>query len=156
MNGLLIAAATVEMIVGYSICGAIIVVGLIAIGVVKGRTKRQMRPQSIKCVCLKAKKYATEISGIEEKSMLLLALPKIRKLKNLVVNASWRAFQAAEAKKDLFFEGISDSLDATANYLVKASETGYMSKAEYDEAIAHTISTLDAAVEKLDSFISKA
>ena len=155
VNGLLISSETVKLLIQYGVYVAIIIVGTIAIGVCKSRAKRQLKPQSVKAACVKAKKFAEKAQGLDEAKLLLLGTSRLLKVKNKVEDAAWAAFQVVEAKKDIIFEGISGTLEGAANNLMKEVDSGFIAKTEYDNVLKGTISTLDEVIAKLDKMLEK-
>ena len=151
---LAISAKAAKLILSYGICFAIILFGLILLALFKHRTKKEMRPQTIKACCQKAKKYAeTLMAGREKRGALLLASTKGMKLTAMVEEAAWLAFQVVEAKKDLVYEGLAGSLDGLATKLGNDFMQGYISAEEYERDLQTAINGLDAAVLKLNTLI---
>ena len=137
----------------YLICLVIIVAALLGMAVFKRRTKKQMRAETVKKSCEKAKAAAEEMldDGKNKGAYVLLAASKLAHLSLLVADAAWYAFQIVGAKKNILYEGIANSLDEVATELSNASEEGYISVKDYQACLEKTMQTLDAVMAKLDS-----
>ena len=136
----------------YGACFLVIVVGLIALGCIRRKTKKEMRAVTVKNSCQKAKAYAEEIlnSGEHKGTHALLGSTKLAHLSNRVADASWFAFQIVQMRKDILFEGIANDLDALASELTQEAQNGYIPAEEYESCIRQAIHRLDAAMKKLD------
>lgn len=148
-----VAVETLLLCLEYVICLIIIVVALLGMALFKRRTKKQMRAETVKKSCEKAKKAAEEMldDGKNKGAYVLLAASKLAHLSLLVADAAWYAFQIVSAKKNILYEGIANSLDGVATELANASEEGYISVKDYQACLEKTIQTLDLAMAKLDS-----
>lgn len=159
MNALLISvsAKVAKLILSYGICFAIIFVALIALATFKRKTKKEMRPQTIKARCEKAKKYAEGLLSKQSSkgAHLFLGSTKLMKLTELIEDASWLAFQVVDAKKDLVYEGIANALDGLATTLGNEFAQGYIPAEEYEKDIQKAIAVLETAIAKLDGLIIK-
>lgn len=156
MSALLLSmsAKAARLILSYGICLVIILLGLILLAALKHKTKKEMRPQTIKACCQKAKKYAeTLMTGRLKKGALLLVSTKGMKLTGMIEEAAWLAFQVVEAKKDLVYEGIANSLDGLATQLGNEFMQGYVSAEEYERDLQIAVNGLDAAICKLNTLI---
>lgn len=157
MNALLISvsAKAAKLILSYGVCFAIIFIALIFLAALKRRTKKQMRPQTIKARCQKAKKYAQTLVAQSSKkgAHLFLGATKLMKLTKHIEDVAWLAFQVVEAKKDLVYEGIANSLDALATIIGNKAEEGFIPAEEYENVLQKAIAGLDAAIAKLDTLI---
>ncbi|MBQ8429456.1 MAG: hypothetical protein IJX30_05120 [Clostridia bacterium] len=131
----------------YGACIAIIIAALIIMGAMKSKTKKEMRPASVKKACVKAKVCAEKI--LAEKSVKMLAGTKLLRLNKYVANAFWLAFQIAENRKDIVFEGIAGTLDGLSSTLVKESNNGYLSQEEFETCVRGAIETLNVVIEKI-------
>ena len=76
-NGLLISAADAKLILSYGICLVIILLALIVMAALKRNTQKEMRPESVKKSCLKAKKYAEGLLEQNKGEQLLLGATKL-------------------------------------------------------------------------------
>ena len=159
LNALLnvITPEIAQLCLYYGGCLLIIVIGLIVIGCLKRKTKKELRAVTVKNSCLKAKAYAEEIlhSGEHTGAHMLLGSTKLASLSNKISDAAWYAFQIVQAKKDLFFEGIANDLDGLATELANESSDGYIPANVYEGYINKAIVVLDAVVKKLDDLTEK-
>ncbi|MBQ9713739.1 MAG: hypothetical protein IJV83_00270 [Clostridia bacterium] len=157
MRGLLLNLSDTgaKLILSYGICTAIIVMALLAMGFLRRHTKKQMRPQTVKKACEKAKAYATELCNQSKGAQILLGATKLHHLSVLVSEATWLAFQIVEGKKDILFEGIANGLDTLATELVTAAQQGYLTEEEYEVSIKSAIGILDEKIEKLSKMVEK-
>ena len=131
----------------YGACVAIIIAALIIMGAMKSKTKKEMSPESVKKACVKAKVCAEKI--LAEKAIKMLAGTKLLRLNKHVANAFWLAFQIADNKKDIVFEGIAGTLDGLSSTLVKESNNGYLSEEEFNACVRGAIDTLNGVIEKV-------
>lgn len=156
MKGLLLnlSETGAKLILSYGICAAIILMALLAMGFLRRHTKKQMRPQSVKKACVKAKKYAEELCGQPKGAQVLLGATKLYRLSVLVSEAAWLSFQIVESKKDILIEGIANGLDGLATKLAIESQQGYLPEEEYETTVKDALAVLDGAIEKLDKLIS--
>lgn len=152
-NGLLISAADAKLILAYGICLVIILLALIVMAALKRNTQKEMRPESVKKSCLKAKKYAEGLLEQNKGEQLLLGATKFMRLDGYISDAAWLAYQIVEVKKDIVFEGIANTLDGLATSVSKESENGYIPKAEYEADVKEVIAVLDGIIAKLDNII---
>lgn len=148
-----ISAEAAKLVLAYGVCAAIILAALILMGCMKRRTERQMRPASVKKACVKAKKFAEKSLQQHEKAKRLLGAPRLYRLSALVADAVWLAFQIAENKRDILFDGIANGLDGLATSLATESEQGYLSTEEYETSIQAAIERLDTTIAKLEKMI---
>lgn len=158
MNGLLLtlSSESAKLLLQYGIYAAIILVGILCIMLVKRKTKNELKAECVKKRCAKAKKYAFSVLKKDRKSShLVLASTKLLKLNNYVANAAWSAYQIADVKKDIVFEGIADSLNTLAITLMKESEDGYIPYTELEAEVNAAIKDLDTIVAKIDDVVSK-
>ncbi|MBQ8395222.1 MAG: hypothetical protein IJX49_06585 [Clostridia bacterium] len=136
----------------YGVCLLLIVIALSVIAIFKRRTKGQLRSETVKKACLKAKRFAQKLV-IEQKKhnkKSVLVSTKLNSLSGYVADAAWYGFQIVDAKKDIVFEGIANGIDTLATDVSKTAELGYISAEEYLECINKTIAGLDAALEKIE------
>lgn len=155
-NVLLIAAKTAKLLLAYGAYAAVILVALLLIGTSRRKTKKEMRPQTVKSRCVKAKKYAEKIlSSPYNGANTLLGASKLLRLNGYVSDAAWLAFQIVGAKKDIIFEGIANALDGLATRLVKESSDGYVPAEEFEADVKNAIESLDSTIEKLDAIIKR-
>lgn len=152
LNALLISAEAAKLILHYGICAAIIFIALIAIGCMKRHTKKEMRTETVKKRCVKAKEYAQSLLSGKDKANLL-GSTKLMKLDAHVEEAAWLAFQIVEVKKDILFEGIANTLDALATEVANESADGYIPLDVYEKDIARAIEVLEGVIIKLDGLI---
>lgn len=153
---LLISSQSLGVLFEYILCFIIIIVSLLAIGFIRYKTKKEMRAETVKRSCLKAKAYAEEIFGdVKYKgSHMLLGSAKLKHLSGLIADACWYAYQIVHSKKDIIFEGIATSLDSLASEISLESDDGYVPSGEYQEYLKKVIKELDETIEKLDMLIS--
>lgn len=156
-SALLMSSEGIRLCLEYGLCLVIIVVALIAIGFLKRRTKKEMRAETVKKSCLKAKAYAEEIlnDGEHKGAHMLLGSTRLAHLSAHVSDAAWYAFQIVNVKKDIVFEGIANALDVLASELATEAENGYIPVKEYEACIKKAIAELNSAVAKLDTLIVK-
>lgn len=160
MRSLFLNAITPEvakLCLYYGGCLAAVVVALVVIGCIKRKTKKEMRAETVKNSCIKAKEYAEEVlnSGENKGTHILLGSTKLAYLSNKIADAAWYAFQIAQVKKDILFEGIANGLDALSSELFIESEDGYIPAETYRDYIQKAIDGLNAAIVKLDALITK-
>lgn len=150
-------SGVIKLILYYGIIVAVIVVTLIVMGILRRKTKNELRPERIKKACVKAKKYAVDIlaSGEHKGTHALLGATKLSNLAKHVANASWYAFQFVNAKKDIVVEGIANELDTLATALNNEAVDGYVPAATYEAQVQKAIDGLDAVIAKLDVIIKK-
>ena len=155
INGLLLglSAKGAKLLLAYGTCAVIILVALIVMGFMKRNTKRQMRPESVKKACLKAKQYAEKALVQNSGAQKFLGATKLHKLSVLVAEAAWLSYQILENKKDILFDGIASNLDDLATVLSKESEQGYLPEEEYEKSIKDVITSLDDTIKHLDKII---
>ncbi len=153
--GLLATSAEVmRLVLYYGICFGVILLALIVLALLKHKTKREMRAETIKKRCEKARAYAQRLLD-DKKRAVLLGATKLMKLDSLVEEAAWLAFQSFDRKKDIRFEGIANGLDGLATAISEESGNGYISTAEYEATLRNAIAALDDAVEKLNALVEK-
>lgn len=147
----------VKLLLYYGVIVAVIVVTLIVMGVLRRKTKSELRPEKIKKSCMKAKKYAEDIlaSGEHKGAHALLGATKLSALSKHIANAAWYGFQIVGEKKDIVIEGISNELDALATDMSNEAADGYVPADVYENDVKKAISALDAIIEKLDGIIKK-
>ena len=136
----------------YGICLIVIMVAIIGISFFKRRTKREMRAETVKKSCMKAKKYAEEIlnEGDHKGTYMLLGSTKLGHLGACVADAAWYAFQIVNVKRDIVYEEIATTLDVLATELSTQSENGYIPVGEYRACVEKTIARMDVVMEKLN------
>ena len=149
-NLLLMSTRTADTLLHYGVCALVILIALIAMGIMKNKTKKELRPAMVKKSCVKAKVVAERVLA-DKKNIKVLAGTRLLKLNKYVANAFWYAFQIADTKKDLVFEGIASKLDALSSQLVKEANNGYISEEEYETLVRNAIDVLNSAVEKINS-----
>ena len=141
-----------RVIFEYALCLAIILFSILGLAFVNRRTKLEMRSETVKKSCLKAKEYAQEML-LEKKQkgpMVLLMSTKLSHLSSEVSDAAWYAYQIVSGKKDIIYEGIAGELDTLATEIANASAEGYLPQNEYVLKLQKTIETLDGVLEKLE------
>ena len=140
----------------YGACLLIILAALLGIGFLKRKTKREMRAETVRKSCLKAKKYAEDILDDKHKgAYTLLSSAKLSHLSGLVTDAAWYAFQIVTKKKDIIFDGIAGSLDKLASDISAQSEDGYIPAADYEACVKHAVQELNLVLEKLNLLVKK-
>ena len=135
---------------------SIIVIALLAIAFLRRKTKKEMRAETVKKSCLKAKEYAEDIFGdVKHKGThILLGSTRLGHLSGLITDASWYAFQIVNVKRDIVFEGIANSLDVLASELTTVAEDGYIPAGEYQACVKRAIGELELTITKLDAMIA--
>ena len=83
----------------------------------------------------------------------MLGSTKLIKLNSLITDAVWSAYQVAEKKKDLAFEGIANTLDALATDLVQEAENGYVPVEDFERDVQAILDGLAKAIDKLNTII---
>ncbi|MBE5747322.1 MAG: hypothetical protein E7352_04020 [Clostridiales bacterium] len=156
MSAYLLAVSdnTAKLLLAYGVCGGIILVALVAMGFLNRRTKRQMRPISVKKACMKAKKYAEESLAMGDNAQKLLGATRLHRLSALVSNAAWLSYQIVENKRDIVFDGIASGLDGLATSLAKDSEQGYLPDEELETSLKAAIDSLNSTIAKIDKIIN--
>ncbi len=144
----LINAHSAELILYYGGCIVIIAAVIIVMAILKNKTKKELRPATVKKSCIKAKVVAEKVLA-DKKNLKVLAGARLLKLNKYVANAFWYAFQIADTKKDIVFEGISATLDGLSSQLVKEANNGYITEEEYEAQIRNAIDVLNSVVEKI-------
>ena len=157
LNGLLIAGETIQLLLEYGIYALIIIAALVIIGIIKRNVKEEMKPESVKKACQKAKTYAEGLAKESETKMptAVLAATKLNKLKALVEEAAWLGYQIVESKKDIVIEGVAGALDKQASSLDKTAEDGYVKGEAYVVALNDTVASIDGAMAKLDKLLAE-
>ncbi len=148
-NCLLISATLVQNCLYYGGCGLIILTTLVVMGIMKSKTKKEMRASSVKKSCVKAKTVAEKILQ-EKRSAKFLAGSKLAYLNKFVEEAFWLAFQIADTKKDLFFEGVAGTLDGLSSELAREANNGYLSQEEYEKTVKDAIAILQGVIAKVE------
>ena len=97
------SAEQIKLVIYYGVIAAVIVVTIIVMGIIRRKTKSELRPEKVKKACVKAKKYAEEILASSEHkgSHALLGATKLANLSKYVANAAWYGFQIVSEKKDI-------------------------------------------------------
>ena len=151
------SAEQIKLVIYYGVIAAVIVVTIIVMGIIRRKTKSELRPEKIKKACVKAKKYAEGIlaSGEHKGSHALLGATKLANLSKYVANAAWYGFQIVGVKKDIVIEGIANSLDGTATMLHNEAEDGYVPASAYEDYVNQAIQALEGNIAKLDEIIAK-
>lgn len=157
LNGLLIAGETIQLLLEYGIYALIIIAALVVMGIIKRNIKEEMKPESVKRACQKAKTYAEGLAKESETKVpsAVLAATKLNKLKALVEEAAWLGYQIVESKKDIVIEGVAGSLDKLASSLDKVAEDGYVKGEAYVATLKDTIAGVDGAIAKLDKLLAE-
>lgn len=148
---------TIKLLLYYGSIALVIMTALIIMGVLRRKTKSELRPEKIKKACLKAKKYAEDIlaSGEHKGTHALLGATKLATLSKYIANAAWYGFQIVSEKKDILIEGIAKELDGLATDMSNEAADGYVPADAYESDVRKAISALDAIVAKLDVIIKK-
>lgn len=149
-NILLMSTRTADALLHYGICVLVILIALIVMGIMKDKTKKELRPATVKKSCVKAKVVAEKVLA-DKKNLKVLAGTRLLKLNKYVANAFWYAFQIADTKKDLVFEGLASKLDALSLELVKEANNGYITEEEYETLVRKAIEVLDSVIEKINA-----
>lgn len=149
-NLLLMSEKMADALLHYGVCTIIILIALIIMGIMKNKTKKELRASTVKKSCVKAKVVA-EKALAEKNNLKVLAGTRLLKVNKYVASAFWYAFQIADTKKDIVFEGIASSLDALSSKLVKEANNGYISEEEYESYVRNAITVLDTAIAKIDA-----
>ena len=154
-SGLLISSQTWGVLLSYGAYTVLILACLVLLVIFKRRTKKQLRPEWVKNRILRAKDYAQKlhshsVSGLQA----LLGSTHLLKLKDCVADAAWSAYQIVAEKKDIVFESVANALDGIANFLVKESENGIISKADYEADLQNAIGEIDKVLLKVDAIIA--
>ncbi len=157
INLLTLSAEILWLCLEYGLCLVIILLAVLSISFFKRRTKREMRAETVKKSCLKAKKYAEEIlnEGEHKGTYMLLGSTKLGHLSACVADAAWYAFQIVNVKRDIVYEEIALLLDSLATELSTQSENGYIPVGEYRACVEKTIARMDVVMEKLDILAQK-
>jgi hypothetical protein len=149
---------TIRLCIYYGICVLVILAAITGIGILKRKTKSQLRPVTVKKACVKAKRFAQKLiienKKHQKKSVLVSA--KLNSLSGYVADAAWYGFQIVDAKKDIVFEGIANEIDALATEISKTAELGYIPSSEYVECLNKAIAGLDAVLAKVEHAESNA
>ena len=149
-NMLLMSTRTADALLHYGVCVLVILIALIVMGIMKNKTKKELRPDTVKKSCVKAKVVAEKVLA-DKKNLKVLAGTRLLKLNKYVANAFWYAFQIADTKKDLVFEGLASKLDALSSELVKEANNGYITEEEYEMHVKKAIEVLDSVIVKINS-----
>ncbi|MBQ5930281.1 MAG: hypothetical protein IIX02_05760 [Clostridia bacterium] len=151
------SAEMIKLLLYYGIIALVIAVTLIVMGVLRRKTKSELKPEKIKKACLKAKKYAEDIlaSGEHKGTHALLGATKLSNLSKHIANAAWYGFQIVSEKKDIVIEGIANELDALATELANESADGYVPANQYEKDVQKAIDGLNSTLVKLDALIKK-
>ena len=151
------SAEMIKLLLYYGIIALVIAVTLIVMGVLRRKTKSELKPEKIKKACLKAKKYAEDIlaSGEHKSTHALLGATKLSNLSKHIANAAWYGFQIVSEKKDIVIEGIANELDALATELANESADGYVPANQYEKDVQKAIDGLNSTLVKLDALIKK-
>ena len=149
-NMLLMSTRTADALLHYGVCVLVILIALIVMGIMKNKTKKELRPDTVKKSCVKAKVVAEKVLA-DKKNLKVLAGTRLLKLNKYVANAFWYAFQIADTKKDLVFEGLASKLDALSSELVKEANNGYITEEEYEMNVRKAIEVLDSVIVKINS-----
>ena len=151
------SAETIKLLLYYGIIGVVIALTLIAMGVLRRKTKSELKPEKVKKACLKAKKYAEDIlaSGEHKSTHALLGATKLSALSKHIANAAWYGFQIVSEKKDIIIEGIANELDVLATELSNEAADGYVPADVYAKDVKRAIDALDSVIAKLDVIIKK-
>lgn len=157
LNGLLITGETIQLLLQYGVYALVIIVALIVIGIVKRNVKEQMKPESVKKACQKAKSYADGLIKESETKApsAVMAATRLNKLRTLVEEAAWLGYQIVENKKDIVMEGVAGALDKSASSLNKTAEDGYVKSELYASVLKDTIACIDGAITKLEKLIAE-
>ena len=153
MNALLVSANVAKICLYYGGCALVILLVLIIMALMKGKTKSEMRLETIRKSCVKAKVVAEQILS-DKGNVKVLAGSRLLYLKKFVANAFWYAFQIADSKKDIVCEGIANTLDALSTELVKESGNGYITEEEFEALVKRSIDTLGDIVERINGLIT--
>ena len=145
-----ISSRAVELILYYGGCVFLLVLAFALFFVMKRKRKKELKISTLKKSCIKAQKYVDKLLGIKNEKNSLLASSRLLRLSGLVEDATWYAYEIAEAIKNVGVEGISNELDALANTLVNESEDGYIPQAEYLSDLQTAKDCLDSVVKKLE------
>lgn len=149
-NMLLMSTRTADALLHYGVCVLVILIALIVMGIMKNKTKKELRPDTVKKSCVKAKVVAEKVLA-DKKNLKVLAGTRLLKLNKYVANAFWYAFQIADTKKDIVFEGLASKLDALSSELVKEANNGYITEEEYEMHVRKAIEVLDSVIVKINS-----
>ena len=149
-NMLLMSTRMADALLHYGICLLVILIALSVMAVLKNKTKKELRPATVKKSCVKAKVIAEKVLA-DKKNLKVLAGARLLKLNKYVANSFWYAFQIADTKKNLVFEGISSTLDSLSSQLVKEANNGYITEEEYEAQVRNAIDVLNSVVEKINS-----
>ena len=149
---LAMTSEVVKLCLYYGTCLLIVFITLLMIGILKRRTKKEMRADRVLKSCQDAKQYAEALlqTGGKKSAQLLFASTKLMHLESEVLDAAWYAFQIVYAKKDIFFEGIANQLDSIANDIAEAATDGYIPMEEYEKCVQKAVENLQNVVEKLE------
>lgn len=156
-NAFLISSEGARLLLQYGGYLLVIVVGFVLIALVKRKAKKELTPEWVKSRCEKAQAYANKIisAGERKGAFLLLGSTKLIKLNSLITDAVWSAYQVAEKKKDLAFEGIANTLDALATDLVQEAENGYVPVEDFERDVQAILDGLAKAIDKLNAIIHR-
>lgn len=148
---------TIKLLLYYGIIFVVILAALIAMAVLRRKTKSELHPEKIKKACLFAKKYAEDMLDLGEHkgTRALLGATKLATLSKHIANAAWYGFQIVSEKKDIVIEGIANELDAIATALNNEAADGYVSAEVYEADVKKAIEGLSGVVAKLDAMIKK-
>ncbi len=156
-NVFLISSQSAKLLLQYSGYLFVILMSLTLLALIKRKSKRELTPEWVKTRCEKAQDYANKImsTGENKGAFLLLGSTKLMKLNSLLTDAVWSAYQVAEKKKDLVFEGIASSLDTLANELVQETENGYVPVEDFERDVRAILDGLAKAIDKLNAIIEQ-
>ena len=151
------SADTIKLLLYYGVIIVVIVAALIVMGLLRRKTKSELRPEKVKKACLKAKKYAEGIlaSGEHKGSHALLGATKLAALSKHIANAAWYGFQIVGEKKDIVIEGIANELDGLATEISNESADGYVPAEAYEKDVQKALDALNGIIAKLDGIIEK-
>lgn len=141
-----------EVIIAYVLLILLIVVSGILIALLKRKYKKEGTIPQIRAKLNKAKKYAIKIKDKTSNKELLIAAPKLKKVKTYLGDATWLLSKACDEKKDVILDDIlSNSMDITKKLGDYVFEAFYIKK-EYTQMLKEVISKIDEIKHQLDAY----
>ena len=141
----------VETWLSYAALGAIILISLIVLGIIKKMNRREASLSKARAKCQQANAYAADALQLKGKRGLLIASTKLSKLCSLVVDAEWSMSCVVEAKKDVVLEGVSTRLDGLASKISAKAEEAFYTEEEYLSFLKEVKAELGSIVEQVKS-----
>ncbi len=149
---LAISADALGLLLRYAFWLTVIFLGLLLIGIVKRKDKKNLTVEALKNAVERSKNFAER--QLNKKGKLAYSA-RLMKLSSAVSSAEWLALRIVEEKKEIAFEGISKELDRLATDISARASDSFIHKTEFEACLQNSLQRIGQALETINALLVK-